>query len=101
MARQVAVTTSDNPYDPITDYDNWERFDTVEHSYMTNSYLARVCHTTDELDELSQMQDIEAAIDEIVAFNLISWLYDGVSYVKVVHDSKEESNHEEQKAKVE
>ena len=86
MARTVALTTSDNPYDPITNYDEWERYDTVNR-YFTNDYLDRVCHTTTELGEVLYGDDVEHAIDEAVKYNLISWLYEGVSYKKVVHES--------------
>lgn len=86
MSRAVALTTSDNPYDPITNYDEWERFDML-HRYFTNDYLDRVCHTTTELGNDLYANDIEATIDEAVKFNLISWLYEGVSYKKVVHET--------------
>ena len=85
MARSIALTTSDNPYDPIDQYDEWERYD-MEHRYFTNDYLDRVCHTTTEFGEEMYLQDIENVIDDAVKFNLISWMADGVSYVKVVHE---------------
>ncbi len=84
MARQVAITTTDNPYNPITQYDEWERYDSVEHDYKTSSYLARICHATHELSDEMYMEEVEAAIDEIVEMNLISWVYKGISYKKVV-----------------
>ena len=84
MARAVALTTTDNPYDPIDQYDEWERWDT-EHRYFTNDYLDRVCHTTRELGDELYSQDIESAIDEAVKYDLISWMHEGVSYKKVVH----------------
>lgn len=84
MARSIALTTSDNPYNPITEYDDWNRFDTIEHDYNTMSYLDRVSHTTNELGDQIYIDDIEAAIDEAVKLNLISWLYNGVNYKKVV-----------------
>lgn len=85
MARSVALTTSDNPYDPITQYDEWERYDSL-HRYFTNDYLDRVSHTTREFGDPMYIQDIEDTIDEAVKYNLISWQAEGVSYVKVVHD---------------
>lgn len=84
MAKSVALTTSDNPYNPITEYDDWRRFDTIEHDYNTESYFDRVSHTTNELGDEIYFDDIEAAIDEAVKLNLISWLYDGINYKKVV-----------------
>ena len=37
----VALTTIDNPYDPITDFDNWYLYD-EQKGYHTSSYLARL-----------------------------------------------------------
>ena len=80
---EVAITTSDNPYNPLTDYDNWENFDR-QHGYGTSEYLARVVRTTSEFGEGTYNEDINRAIDEMVALNLISWLHSGISYLKVV-----------------
>lgn len=85
MARSVALSTSDNPFDPITQYDEWERYDSMK-KYYTNDYLDRVCHTTRELGDQVYLQDIEATIDEAVKLDLISWQAEGVHYVKVVHE---------------
>ena len=87
MARTVALSTSDNPFNPITQYNEWYRYDSIEHDYGTSSYLDRVCHTTTELGEDLYNQDIESAIDESVEFDLISWLYPDVHYIKVVVDA--------------
>lgn len=83
---EIALTTSDNPYNPLTDYDRWEAFDRQK-GYGTNEYLARVTRTTYEYGEDSYAEDIEKSIDEIVELNLISWMHEGVSYVKVVGES--------------
>lgn len=82
---EVAITTTDNPYNPLTDYDNWENFDR-QHGYGTSEYLARVVRTTSEFGEGTYIDDINRAIDEIVLLNLISWTHKGVSYKKVVGD---------------
>ena len=78
MSRAVALTTSDNPYDPITNYDEWERFDTLKR-YFTNDFLDRICHTTTELGDQMYVDDIEKAIDEAVKYNTIAFMHDGVS----------------------
>lgn len=83
MARCLALSTSDNPYNPITQYDEWERWDS-EHRYFTNDFLDRICHTTLELGEDLYAQDIEDAIDEAVKYNVISLEHEGISYIKVV-----------------
>ena len=62
---QHMLTTVDNPYDPFTEFDEWFAFDQrVGHN--TNSLLARVVITSDELSEADQNVAIEDAIDEIV-----------------------------------
>lgn len=87
---EIALSTSDNPYNPLTDYDNWEAYDR-QHGYGTPEYLARIAVTTTEYGEENYAEDIERAIDEIVLFNLISWTHEGVSYIKVVGNAEEEA----------
>lgn len=83
MNYEIALSTSDNPYNPLTEYDNWEAYD-HQMGYNTSEYLARIVKTTNELGEDVYTSDIERAIDEIVLLNLISWVYKDVSYVKIV-----------------
>lgn len=85
---EVGITTSDNPFNPLTDYDRWEAFDRQK-GYGTSEYLARVVRTTTEYGEGTYAEDIERAIDEIVLLNLISWTHKGVSYVKVTGSPEE------------
>lgn len=80
---EVAITTTDNPYNPLTDYDRWEAFD-HQKGYNTSEYLARVVKTTTEYGDNNYADDIEKAIDEMVLLNLISWTHEDISYVKVV-----------------
>lgn len=83
---EIALSTSDNPYSPLTDYDSWEAYDHSK-GYNTAEYLARIVRTTNEYGDDTYSEDIERAIDEIVLLNLISWTNEGVSYVKVVGNS--------------
>lgn len=69
MAKRVAVTTIDNPFDPIDDFDRWYSFD-VEKGYHTSELLARVAFYSSELSEQDQMLIVEAAVDEIVSLNV-------------------------------
>lgn len=80
---EVAITTTDNPYDPLTDYDRWDNYDRMQ-GYNTSEYLARVVRTTNEFGDGNYNNDIERAIDEIVLLNLIAMTHEGVSYKKVV-----------------
>ena len=88
MAKEVALTTTDNPFDPITQYDEWEQYDT-SHRYFTNEFLARICHASPELGDEMYEEDLEASIDEAVKYNVISFGREGVSYKKVVHEFAE------------
>lgn len=63
------LTTVDNPYDPFDQWDQWFQWDT-SHGYHTSSFLARVLISSEELSENDQDQDVEWAIDEIIAFNV-------------------------------
>jgi hypothetical protein len=65
----VALTTVDNPFNPITQFDSWFAFD-VEKGYNSCCYLARIANTSKDLTEEENDEIIEEAIDEIVKFNL-------------------------------
>lgn len=88
---EIALSTSDNPYNPLTDYDSWAAYD-HQKGYNTAEYLARIARTTSEYGDDNYTNDIERAIDEIVLLNLISWTHEGISYIKVV--GKEEDSEE-------
>lgn len=62
------LSTSDNPFNPTTQFDEWRVWDETE-GYNTLAYLARVTTTSDELPYAVQSQAIEDAIDEIVTEN--------------------------------
>ena len=63
------LTTVDNPYDPFTQWDEWNQWDQA-HGYNTNSFLARVLLSSDELSETDQDLAIEQAIEQIVNENV-------------------------------
>lgn len=64
------LSTTDNPYNPFTDYRNWYAFDS-QHGYHTPEYLARIAKVSDDLSDADQSQAIEDAINEIVDFNVL------------------------------
>lgn len=67
---QFMLTTIDNPFDPFTQYDDWLSFDEeaaqINDRPTTNSFLARIAKTSDELSEEDEALAIELAMDEIV-----------------------------------
>ena len=80
---EIALSTSDNPYDPLKDFDAWDAYDR-QMGYNTCDYLARIVRTTHEYGDDNYTNDIERAIDEIVLHNVIAMAYEDVSYIKVV-----------------
>ena len=80
MAREVALTTTDNPYDPFDQYDQWYNFDTNA-GYCTDAYIARVMKSSSELPETEQASDYENAINEILHYNLTG------NYKKIVRET--------------
>lgn len=74
---QTMLTTTDNPFDPFDDFDNWYIFDESK-GYHSCGYLARIAKTSDELSDEENSEEIERAIDEICKFNLLG-IYKKVS----------------------
>jgi len=64
------LTTSDNPFSPFTQFDEWLAFDN-EKGYDTCNYLARIAKTSDELSDEDEELAITRAIDEIVELNIL------------------------------
>lgn len=88
MARTM-VTTTDNPYNPFTQYDAWRSYDEVVAGYYTNSYLARIAMVSPELGPKEMDRAVEDAVDEICEMDLrfISPVTGKeVCYVKVVEE---------------
>lgn len=73
MIEQVPLamlTTTDNPYDPFTQFDAWKVYDD-DQGYHTCEYLARITLTSGVLSEADENLAIDDAIDEIVALNVL------------------------------
>ena len=62
------LTTTDNPYDPFTQFDEWYQFDTTN-SYNTCGYIARIARTSDELSAEDYNLEVERAINEIMKYD--------------------------------
>ena len=86
MARTL-VTTTDNKFNPFTQYNRWADYDEKECGYNTMSYLARVASISKDFSEAEMDRAIEDACDEICKYDLryISPVTgEEVGYVKVV-----------------
>ncbi len=84
MEKEFALTTSDNPFNPIKDFDRWFFFDQIEKGYCTCQYLDSISMRGDGLGDVLNDEIIEAAIDEAVQLDLIALRTENkVHYVKV------------------
>ena len=79
--RVVALTTIDNPYDPIDNFDEWYAFD-MQKGYNSCAYLARIVSDSNKMIDEEIRKDTEEAIDEIIKYDFL-----GI-YRKVVRESK-------------
>lgn len=77
--RQVMLSTADNPFDPFDQFDSWYNYD-MDKGYSSCCYLSRVAFTSDSLSDAENTQEIEHAIDNIIANDPYN------AYIKVVRD---------------
>ena len=84
MAQSCALTTTDNPYDPFTQYDAWYRFDEGK-GYHSCAYLARIARTSDQLSDAENEQELEPATALLEKYGLDA---EGI-YKKVKADTKD------------
>ena len=67
--KEFMLSTSDNPYNPFTQFREWYAFD-IANGYNTCSYLARICEYTDDVSDREERLSINDAIEEALMFNL-------------------------------
>lgn len=77
----VALTTADNPYNPLDQFLEWWNYDTSM-GYHTAAYVARIARTSEELSDSDNQIELLKAIDEIIELNPL------IPYVKIVRESE-------------
>lgn len=78
--RKVALSTSDNPFNPIKEYERWLQFD-LDHGYNSNQFVANIIDDYDDLMNQKQVTyEKELAIDNIIR------LFPGKNFIKVVEE---------------
>jgi len=75
---EFMLSTSDNPYNPFTQFEEWYAFDEGK-GYHSSEYLARVVEENDNLSELERILATNLAIEEILQYNLTG------NYIKVAN----------------
>lgn len=76
MTKLSMITTKDNPFNPFTETNNWQRWD-EDHGYFTTNYLDRIAVTSDDLSQEDYINAMNHAVDEILEMNLTG------NYIKV------------------
>lgn len=79
------LTTTDNPFDPLTQWDDWKRFD-EDMGYCSCGLLDRFAITSDELSEADYDLAVSQAIDEICFWNPFG------KHKKVVYEDSEDTD---------
>lgn len=70
IVRKFALTTTDNPYSPFTQFEQWYAED-LRLGYNTLGLLDRILVTSDELSIADQEFAYEQAVNEIVNENVL------------------------------
>lgn len=68
-ATDYLLTTKDNPYNPWTDFNSWQRWDESA-GYYTLPLLGRVVLTSNDLSEADESLAIDLAMNEIISENV-------------------------------
>lgn len=64
------LSTSDNPYNPFTQYDQWRCWDVKLNDYNSEQYMAREASIVDDIDQELEDEIFQDAIDRIIKFDL-------------------------------
>lgn len=92
MAKEVMLTTFDNPYDPFDEFVPWWMFD-IEKGYNTCSLLARIARYSEEFSTIEDKIETERAIDAIIDNDFLN------IYKKVVRESETSDEIDEEEDK--
>ena len=63
--KRFLLTTVDNPYHPVDDFEKWLAFD-EEHGYYTNQRVAKVQQTSRYLTDAENQRIINGIIDDFI-----------------------------------
>jgi len=77
--KRIGITTIDNPFDCLDDFENWFLFD-IEKGYYTCNKLARIANTFDGMTNKEENDEIERAIDRLIEIDPLN------VYEKVIRD---------------
>lgn len=81
IKRKVSITTIDNPFDPIDEFDQWLLFD-LEKGYYTSSTIARLTHLKDDMSQYEEDTEVERAINRLIELDPLD------IYIKIIKNDK-------------
>lgn len=84
---QCMLTTTDNPWDPFTDFEAWFAYDSQK-GYGTCSYLARIANSSQELSDEDNDFEMQDAIDQIVQMDLIALVTNNEVHYKKLYENE-------------
>ncbi len=64
----MLLSTSDNPYNPFGQFDEWYAYD-EDHGYHTSQYVARLTFSGDALSDAENQRAINEAVRKIYQVN--------------------------------
>lgn len=70
MAREAFISTTDNPWNPFTHFNDWLKWDD-DHDYRTFWTFCRLCPTSDVYTEAVDEEMANQVIDDMVKTNLV------------------------------
>jgi len=82
MNDRVRLTTTDNPFDPFKDWDEWYFYDLTK-GYCTCEQLARIAPTSYKVSDEINYDEVEAAIERLLFIGAIGKDGTMVNYKKV------------------
>lgn len=71
MDNECTLTTFDNPFNPFEQFTSWRLFD-IEQGYYSAERLARIAQLSDDMSQVEIDNEIERAIDEIIANDFLN-----------------------------
>ena len=89
MAKEVMLTTFDNPYDPFDEFVPWWMYD-IEKGYNTCSLLARIARYSEEFSTVEDKIETERAIEAIIDNDFLN------IYKKVVRETENDDENSEE-----
>ena len=68
MYKSSMLTTKDNPFNPFTNFKEWNTFD-EQKGYYTCAFLARIIKSSPELSDADQSLANDQAIEDILSMD--------------------------------